>query len=106
MDFLTLVGSLFEQFGNNLCAFRIKERFPNLHVVLNLAERVGHAAADDDFIGLVQQVIDELNLIRHLGSTEDGQQRPLRMVKNRPERVQFLLHQVTAGPLGQLHAGH
>ncbi len=65
---------------------------------------IGHAAADDDLVGLVEQIADERNLVRDLGSAEDGEERALRVVDDLGEGIEFLLHEETGGFLGQVHA--
>ena len=106
MIFLPFALRLLHQVGHELRAFGVVERIADGHVVQNFLERERHAAADDDFVGLVEQVVDELNLVRDLRAAEDREQRTLRMVEHRAERIQFLLHQVAARALRKLHAGH
>jgi hypothetical protein len=47
-----------------------------------LKESVGHASTDDHLVDLGEEVLDELNLVRHLGASEDGEHRALGVVKN------------------------
>lgn len=42
--------------------------FSHLHVVEDFEEGEGHAAADDHLIDFIQHVVDQLDLILHLGS--------------------------------------
>ena len=41
-------------------------------------ERVGHAAADDDGVGLLAQDLDDGQLVGDLGAADDGDERALR----------------------------
>jgi hypothetical protein len=61
--------------------------------VHDLLEGVGHATADDDFVGLLQQILDQRDLVRDLRPAQNGEQRTLRMLQHRRERLQFSLHQ-------------
>ena len=45
---------------------------------LRLQERVGHGAADQERVDLVDQVLDHLDLVGDLGAAEDGDERPRR----------------------------
>jgi hypothetical protein len=45
-------------------------------VTLRLEERVAHRAADEDLVDAVQQVLDDTDLVRDLGSPENGNERP------------------------------
>ena len=40
-------------------------------------ERVGHRAADEQAVDLAQQVLDDFDLVRHLGAAENRDERPL-----------------------------
>lgn len=55
---------------------------------------------------LVQHVIDELNLVGDLGTTKDGQERPLRALKRLREEVELLLDEETSSTLRELDANH
>ena len=69
-------------------------------------ERIGHAAADDDGIGDVQQVVDDADLGGDLAAAQDGHQRPLGVGDGTAQELQLLLDQ-EAGDSGQVrrHAG-
>ena len=105
-DFLALRLRLLHQVGHQLGTFGIIERIADGHVVENFLEGEGHATHDHQRIHLVEQVVDELNFVRDLRAAEDGEQRALRVVEHRAERVELFLHKITARALGQLHAGH
>ncbi|KAI3485128.1 hypothetical protein L1887_51565 [Cichorium endivia] len=65
-----------------------------------------HATADDERVNLVEHVVDELDLVRHLGTAEDGQEGTLGALERLGEELKLLLHQETGGTLGQLDADH
>ena len=68
-----------------------------------LAERVeegvGHAAADQQRVGLVQQVVDDVDLAGDLGAADDGDEGPVGFGEDLAEEVEFLLHQQAGGGL-------
>jgi hypothetical protein len=72
----------------------------------DLVEREGHAAADDDLVGLLEQVVDEGNLVGDLGAAEDGEQRAGRGLDDLGEGLELGLHQETGGLQRQRHADH
>lgn len=55
---------------------------------------------------LVKHVLDELDLVRDLGTSEDRQEGPLRVLQRFRKVLQFLLHQEPSRALGQLDANH
>ena len=69
-------------------------------------ERIGHAAADDDGVGDVQQVVDDADLGGDLAAAQDGHQGPLGIGDGAAQELQLLLDQ-EAGDGGQIgrHAG-
>ena len=69
-------------------------------------EGVGHAAADDDGVGDLQQIVDDADLGADLAAAQDGHQGPLGVGKGAADEVQLLLDQ-EAGDGGQVigHAG-
>ena len=58
-----------------------------------LEERVGHGAADEQRVHARHQVLDHLDLVRHLGAAQDGDERPLRVLERLAEVAELLLHQ-------------
>ena len=58
-----------------------------------LEERVGHRAADEQSIDLAEKVLDDLDLVRHLGAAEDGDERPFGIAEGHAEIAQLLFHQ-------------
>lgn len=106
-DNLDVLGlGLLDQLGNGLGTGLVKERVTNGEVVRDLLEGESHATADDEGVDLVKQVVDELDLVRDLGTTEDGKERSLRGLESLGEVVELLLHEETGGLLGQINANH
>ena len=65
-------------------------------VALGLEERERHAAADDQRIGLLEQVLDHGQLVGDLRAAEHGHERALGIVDRAAERGQLLLHEEAA----------
>ena len=65
-------------------------------------QRVGHRSADRDRVDVGQQVIDQRNLVRDLGSAEDREERPLGRTEHAPEEVDLAREQEAAGSHGEL----
>ncbi len=59
---------------------------------LRQQEGVGHAAADDQCVDLLDEVEEHVDLGRHLGAADDGDDRPLRVAERGLQRLQLLLH--------------
>jgi hypothetical protein len=57
--------------------FVLDERLPDREAA-RLEEGVGHRAADQQGVDLAEQVLDHLELARHLRAAEDRHKRPLR----------------------------
>ena len=68
-----------------------------------LAQRVEkgvrHAAADQQRVGLVQQVVDHVDLAGDLGAADDGDEGPVRLGEHLAQEVQFFFHQQAGGRL-------
>lgn len=95
-----------------------------LDVLQRLLEGERHASTDDQQIDLektvlifqsnrptalpylVQHVVDELDLVGNLGTTEDGQEWPLGALQRLREELEFFFDEETCSPLGQFHADH
>ena len=71
---------------------------------LSLDEGVGHTAADDQGVGLVQQVVDHADLGGNLGTAQNGDQRTLGVGQSAADEVQFLLDQEAGN--GRQVSGH
>ena len=57
---------------------------------LRLGEGVGHAAADDDGVGLVEEVIDDGDLVADLRAAEHGDERALGIVERLAHDLKLL----------------
>ena len=64
-------------------------------------EGVGHAAADQQRVGLVEQVVDDVDLAGDLGAADDGDEGPVRLGEHLAEEVELLLHQQAGGGLAR-----
>ena len=73
---------------------------------LGLGKGIGHAAADDDGVGLVQQVVDDADLIADLGAAQHRHEGALGIIQGAAHDLQLLGHQQAAdgGQIGG-HAG-
>lgn len=58
-----------------------------LDAIEGLLEGKGHPAADDELVDLVEQVVDELNLVRDFGAAEDGKERSFRVLEGSVRRI-------------------
>mmetsp|Transcript_22814 Transcript_22814/g.57099 ORF Transcript_22814/g.57099 Transcript_22814/m.57099 type:complete len:436 (-) Transcript_22814:26-1333(-) len=65
----------------------------DLHLVEDLEESVGHAASDDHLVNLGDEVLDELDLVRHLGASQDGEHGAVGVVQDLAKVVELLGHQ-------------
>ena len=74
----------------------LDERFSG-GLALGVEEGVGHAAADDDGVGLVEQVVDDLDLVGDLGSADDGDEGLVGFGERFAEVGQLLLHEQPGG---------
>ena len=86
----------------------LDEALPGLAAVGQL-EGVGHGAADEDGVGLLQEPVDDLDLVAHLGPAEDDHERTGRVLQLIAEELQFPLHQEAGRGLaapGADDAGH
>ena len=73
-------------------------------IALRLDEGVGHAAADDQGIALLQQVGDDVQLVGDLGAAQDGDERTLGVVHGVAQEGDLLLHQVADGAVAAFGA--
>ena len=62
---------------------------------LSLYEGICHAAADDESIGLLQQIVDDVELVSHLGSAKYSHERTYGILYRIAEEVDLLLHQIS-----------
>ena len=66
-------------------------------VALGLEKRVGHGAADQELVDLLEQALDDQDLVGDLGSAHDGDIGALGVAQERVEDLQFLLDQEADG---------
>ena len=66
-------------------------------LALGVEEGVGHAAADDDGVSLVEQVVDDLDLVGDLGSADDGDEGLVGFGEGLAEVGELLLHEQAGG---------
>lgn len=94
----------------------------HLDILQSLLEGKAHPTANDQGVDLlisstisrvrttgthlVQHVLDQLNLVRHFGTTEDSQERPLGALEHFGKVFKLLLHQEPSGTLRELNADH
>jgi len=101
-----VVLGLLDQLLDELGAGLVEERIADGDVVERLLKGEGHTAADDEGVDLVEEVVDELDLVRDLGAAEDGEEGPLGGLEGLGEVVELLLHEVAGCLLGELNAYH
>ena len=70
----------------------LDERLADRHPA-RLEKRVRHRAADEQRVDAGYQVLDDLELVRHLRAAEDGHERPLGTLEHAAEILDFLRHQ-------------
>lgn len=105
-DFHAVLLGLLHQAADGPGPGLVEERVPDPDALERLLERERHAAADHQRVYLVQQVVDQLDLVRHLGPAQDRQEWPLWRLDRLREVVQLLLHQEPGRLLRQVHAYH
>lgn len=102
---VVLLG-LLDEAGDLLAAVFVEERVADADILERLLEGEGHAAADDQDVDLVEQVVDQLNLVADLGAAEDGEEGTLGLLEGLREVVELLLHEEAGGLLGKVDADH
>ena len=89
-------GSLLDQARGEIDEVRLELRVAHRNA-LGLEEGVGHAAADQQGIDLVEQVLDDLDLVGDLGPAQDRHEGALRRLQDALEDLDLAL---------QEHPGH
>jgi len=102
---VVLLG-LLDNVTDDLAAGLVEEGVTDLDVLEGLLEGEGHGAGDDQAVHLGQQVVDQLDLVGHLGAAQDGQEGPRGVLKSLGEVLQLLLHEEAGSLLGQLDTNH
>ena len=76
-------------------------------VTLRLQEREGHRPADQDRVGDLQEALDHLDLVAHLGAAEDRHERTVGRLDQLEQRAHLAFQQQPCGPrLHQLRGPH
>ena len=90
-----LVRRLLDQAKRQIHLILLAQRGAD-RAALRLGEGVGHAAADDDGVALVDQVVDDVDLVRDLGAAQNGDERAGRVGKRLAHDGDLLLDQEAA----------
>ena len=97
-DQLDVAGGGFgDEFFDDLGAFGVVEAGANRGAAEDLVERVSHAAADDNFVGFLEEIFDERDFVGDLSAAENGEQWAVRMIENFGEGFEFGFHEETGG---------
>ncbi|KAI6777240.1 hypothetical protein HG530_001185 [Fusarium avenaceum] len=97
---------LLNEAANSLGTGLVEERVTDGDVLEGLLEGEGHATADDEGVDLVKEVVDELDLVGDLGTTEDGKEGALRLLEGLGEVLKLLLDEETGSLLGEVDTDH
>ena len=65
-------------------------------LALREQERIRHPAAEDEQVDLGQKVVDDLDLVGHLGAAEDRRERPVGGLEELREHLDLALHRSPA----------
>ena len=91
-QFDALLLGLLDHVQGILLPVSLQQRVADLSA-LSSCEGVSHAAADDDGISDLQQVVDDADLGRDLGAAQNGDQRTLGSSQSAADDLQLLLNQ-------------
>ena len=91
---------------DSLAASLVEERVTDLHVLEGLLEGEGHTTANDEAVDLAEKVVNELDLVRDLGTTEDGKERTLGLLESLGEVIELLLDEEAGSLLGEVDTNH
>lgn len=105
-DLNVVLLSLLDDLADDLATGLVKETVSNFNVLKGLLEGKGHPAGDDEAIDLGQEVINQLNLVRHLGTTKNGKEGACWVLQGLGEVLQLLLHEETGSLLREVHTDH
>lgn len=97
---------LFNQRGNLLRAGFVEERVADGDIFQGLFEGKGHTTSDDEGVDLVKHVLDELDLIGDLCTTEDSEEGAFGRFESLGEVLELLLHEETSSALRKLDTDH
>lgn len=76
------------------------------HVVEGLGERKSHATANDEGVDLVEHVVDELDLVRHLGTAENSKEGAIGALEDFCKVLELFLHEETGSLFLEVDANH
>lgn len=102
---VVLLG-LLNDLADDLATSLVEQTVTDLDVLEGLLESEGHSTGDDEAVDLGQEVVDQLNLVRDLGTTQNGKEWSLGALQSLSEVVKLLLDQETGSLLGQLDTDH
>lgn len=91
---------------DGLAASLVEEGVSDLDVLESLLEGESHATTDDEAVHLAEQIVDELDLVRNLGTTEDGKEWSLRVLEGLGKVFELLLDEEARGLLGEVNTDH
>ena len=75
---------------------RFDQRFSHL-LALSFQERVRHAAADDEGVDFIHEVLDDADFVAHLGAAQNGDKRLLGMLQGLAQISEFFFHEQAGG---------
>jgi hypothetical protein len=78
----------------------------DLDTLEGLFECECHTTTDDESVDFSDEIVDQLDLIGDLGSTEDSQERTFRFLKRFGKVLKFLLHKESRSTLRQVNSNH
>lgn len=101
-----LLLGLLNEVTDGLGAGLVEEGVSDGDVLKGLLEGEGHATADDEGVDLVKEVVDELDLVGDLGTTENSKEGALGVLEGLGEVLELLLDEETGGLLGEIDTDH
>lgn len=102
---VVLLG-LLDQVSDNLAASLIEQAVADLDALKSLLEGEGHATTDDERVDLAEKVVDQLDLVADLGTSEDGEEWALGALNGLGEVLELLLHEEAGGLLWSVDTDH
>lgn len=102
----TLLLGLLDKVADSLGTGLIEEGVSDGDVLEGFLEGESHTTADDEGVDLVKEIVNELDLVGDLGTTEDGKEGALRLLKGLGEVLELLLDEETGGLLGEVDTDH
>lgn len=105
-NFDVVLLGLFDDITDRLAAGFIKEGVTDFDVLKGLLEGESHTTGDDQAVDFGEKVVDELDLVRNLGTSEDSEERALGAFQGLGKVVEFLLDEETGSLLGELNSDH